>query len=212
MKMSNKYVRRNMLRALAAVAMLPSGAVMAKEGYCVKMGVGTYKAGVNAEIVATDDMKPGDKVRDEKAHGDGEMQLACVEGTVSFGAIYTKPIEENLVPLRVGGKKTGFGVELYVEENKLGAARYAFPSEYQYTFDSAMDVNSKDANMGYIVRRMSGPIAYGPAEPQEVGQQWAKNEFGKKSRPSPHLDQPDRNRPSFLHHRLRRSQPGRQGG
>lgn len=186
MKM-NVQTRRNLLWTAAVAALWQSGSVAAAErNGCYHSADGYYQIGQTAQIVVTNDIAPGTIVRDEKAHGDGNVLATCMEGVATFEGDYSMQTVNSLVPLTVGGKPSGFGIEIYIEE-LLDGTSFPFPHKYQRTFRLGDPVRSNHANIGYRIKRMTGPVEFGAFDRVTVAQQWTYQPNGARTAPFRHM-------------------------
>jgi type 1 fimbria pilin len=172
-------------RLLLLLAMTRVGDALAADG-CVKTANTNYQIGQTAEIEVTNDMPPGTIVRDEKAIGDGSVVASCV-GDVRLDGRYTAVLTEGLIPLTVGGQLSGFGIEVYVEENAGAGPVYGFPHTYARSFGKGGFIRSDDVKVGYRVKRMSGIIRYGRVDQAKVAEQAASALTGGFTAPFRHM-------------------------
>jgi type 1 fimbria pilin len=174
------------VRVTVAAALWQSGAALAANGGCYHFADGFYQIGQTAQIVVTNDMPEGHTVRDEYAYGDGNILATCLEGLATFEGEYSAVTINGLVPLTVAGKPSGFGVELYIEELADGVKR-PITDKYQLSYKKGEPVRSNDAKVGYIIKRMTGPVAFGAFDRVTIGQQWVYQPDGARSKPFRHL-------------------------
>ncbi|HVI56678.1 MAG TPA: fimbrial protein [Luteibacter sp.] len=170
---------------LLLLATTYAGDALAADG-CAKSANTNYQIGQTAEIEVTNDIPPGTIVRDEKAHGDGNVVASCV-GDVTLEGKYTAVLTDGLIPLMVGGELSGFGLEIYVEENFGAGPTYGFPHSYHRNFGKGGFIRSDDINVGYRVKRMSGNIRYGRVDPGEIAEQAASSLTGGFTPPFRHM-------------------------
>lgn len=185
MKHTSRRLRRNLLLAVVVGTSWQSGTAWAKGG-CYHSADGYYQIGQTAQITVTNDMLPGTVVRDEKAHGDGNVLATCTEGEATFEGAYSMVTINGLVPLTVGGKDSGFGVELYIDELQEGTS-FSFPHTYQRTFKLGDAVRSNHADIGYRIVRMTGPVEFGAFDRLTIGQQWTYQPNGAATKPFRHM-------------------------
>ena len=181
-----RAVRRTLPRVALLVTLWQSGAAVAANGGCYHSADGYYQIGQTAQIVVTNDMAPGTVVRDEKAHGDGNVLATCREGVATFQGDYSAITINGTVPLTVGGRPSGFGVELYIEE-LLDGTTFPFPHKYQRNFRLGDPVRSNHANIGYRIKRMTGPVEFGAFDRVTIGQQWTFEPNGRPTKPFRHM-------------------------
>ncbi|MET0254741.1 MAG: fimbrial protein [Luteibacter sp.] len=178
---------RKLRRAACALPLfalaLPAAAA---ENGCYWSADGNYQLGQTAQIPVTNDLAPGDVVRDEKAAGDGNVLATCMEGEATFRGDYTVPLEGSLVPLTVGSEPSGFGIEVFINELKE-AREYAFPHSYTRRFSKGDPVRSSEAEIRYRVRRMTGPVKFGAVDMRTIAEQWTYEPGGKKTDSFRHL-------------------------
>jgi type 1 fimbria pilin len=175
-----------MVRAAVLAVVWQSGSAIAANGGCYHAADGYYQIGQTAQIVVTNDMPPGTVVRDEKAHGDGNVLASCIEGVATFEGDYSAVTINGVVPLTVGGRPSGFGLELYIEELNEGTT-FPFPHRYQRSFKLGDPVRSNHANIGYRIKRMTGPVEFGAFDRLTVGQQWVYQPDGVRTKPFRHM-------------------------
>ena len=187
MKTPLEVSRYRMMLALALCAGMPWGATMAADrGGCFHSSNANYQIGQTAEIVVTNDMAEGTVVRDEKAHGDGQVLATCMDGLATFEGDYTVPRINALVPLTVGGRRSGFGLELYLVE-RLDGREFDFPHRYERLFQKGDVVRSNEADVGYRIRRMTGPVEYGAVDQRKVAEQWSYQPDGARTEAFRHM-------------------------
>lgn len=177
---------KHLLRATVLAALCQSGAAFAANGGCFHSADGYYQIGQTAQIVVTNDMLPGTVVRDEKARGDGNVLATCMEGVATFEGDYSAMTINGVVPLTVGGKPSGFGVELYINE-LLDGTTFPFPHRYQRSFKLGDPVRSNHADIGYRIKRMTGPVEFGAFDRVTIGNQWTYQPNGAKTKPFRHM-------------------------
>jgi type 1 fimbria pilin len=181
-----RTVRRHLPRAAILATLWHPAAAFAANGGCYHSADGYYQIGQTAQIVVSNDMAPGTVVRDEKAHGDGNVLATCIEGVATFEGDYSAVTIDSLVPLTVGGRPSGFGVELYIEE-LLDGTTFPFPHRYQRNFKLGDPVRSNHANIGYRIKRMTGPVEFGAFDRVTIGQQWTVQPNGARTKPFRHM-------------------------
>ncbi|MDR6642298.1 type 1 fimbria pilin [Luteibacter sp. 1214] len=178
---------RTMHRALGVLPMLVLAApAIAAENGCYWSADGNYQLGQTAQITVWNDMPPGQQVRDEKAHGDGNILATCMRGQATFEGDYTVARDDGMVTLTVDGQPSGFGIEVYIEERDGSDRRY-FPHRYQRTFRLGEPVRSNDADIGYRVVRTTGPVRFGRVDSRTIAQQWTYQPDGARTRAFRHL-------------------------
>jgi type 1 fimbria pilin len=186
MKIFHAATRPRTLWALALCAWGPWGVASADDNGCFYIADGIYQIGQTAQVVVTNDMAEGTIVRDEKAHGDGNILATCMQGVGTFEGDYTVPQVQSLIPLTVGGKPSGFGLELYIEE-LLEQRTFPFPHRYERSFNMGDPVRSNHANIGYRIKRMSGPIEFGQVDARKIAEQWTYEPGGRRTAPFRHM-------------------------
>ena len=172
-------------RLLALLAATRSGAVLAADG-CTKTANTNYQIGQTAEIEVTNDMEPGQIVRNEKAHGDGNVVAKC-EGDVTLIGDYVGERPSGLKPLTVRGQPSGFGIEIYMIEDAGAGQLHEFPHQYGRSFANGGFIRSDDVDVGYRVRRMTGRIQYGRVDQIEIAEQKASSRRGGFTQPFRHM-------------------------
>lgn len=177
---------RNLYRACALPLFALALPAAAADNGCFWAADGNYQLGQTAQIVVTNDMPPGELVRQERAHGDGNVLASCMEGPARFVGEYTVARQDGLVPLTVGNEPSGFGIEVFIDELKE-PQHHEFPHEYTLTFKKGDAVRSNDANIGYRVKRMTGPVKFGRVDMRTIAQQSSYQPNGVKTRPFRHL-------------------------
>lgn len=183
MKYRRATTRRNLLCALAACAIWPSGEALAAQAGCEWRNTATYTVAVTANTSVWNGMPPGHAPREGKATGDGVTLLECLPGDATFKSEYRAPVEGGLVPLTVRGVRSGFGIEVYIHE--LNEDRlHNIPSTYQRTFteqcvpdlfppEECNPVTSSDAEVGYRIVRMTGNVEFGTVDAKDIAIQYA---------------------------------------
>jgi len=162
---------RPMVRLLALLGALPAGEALAADG-CVKDANTNYQIGQTAEIEVTNGDPPGKIVREGSAIGDGSVVARCT-GDVILDSSYLGVRPDGLVPLTVGGRDSGFGIEIYLAENGGAGPTYTFPQQYPRSFGHGGFIRSDDVVVGYRVKRTEGPVHFGRVDQMKVAEQTA---------------------------------------
>lgn len=170
---------------IALLAATHAGDARAADG-CVHSANTNYQIGQTAEIEVSNDIAPGTVVREGKARGDGSVVASC-KGDVTLDGAYTATRPDGLIPLTVGGQPSGFGIEVYLEEDAGAGRTYEFPHQYQRSFGKGGFIRSNDINVGYRVRRMPGNIVFGRVDQTKIAEQRASSIIGGFTTPFRHM-------------------------
>ncbi|HEY4292567.1 fimbrial protein [Luteibacter sp.] len=130
----------------------------------------TYQIGQTTYVDVFNDIPAGTMVRQGSAAGEGKLLLTCAAGDAMFrGRWQNGNPPDGLLPLTVGGKPSGFGVRLFIEEGGSGVKR-SFPHDFTRTFNQGDTVRSDQDMVSYEIYRMNGPVEFGNVDAGPIAQ------------------------------------------
>lgn len=154
-------------RWLVLLAAMAAAGAVDTQATCVFLNQANYQIGQTALVTAYNDLPADYVVRRGEAVGEGLPLLRCTAGAQRFFGSYVKPTVGGLVPLTVGGKPSGFGVRVTIQEHP-GEVTRPFPYEFTDVFTAETFVTSADDKVGYEVVRMTGPVVFGPIDTEVI--------------------------------------------
>lgn len=166
-----KRPKDRLVRQLLGGSMLLAGlhAVPASAG-CVMNNLATYQIGQTTFVDVFNDIPVGTMVRQGSDAGEGKLLLTCAGGDAMFrGRWQNGNPPDGLLPLTVGGRPSGFGIRLFIEEGGSGVRR-GFPHDFTRTFNPGDTVRSDQDTVAYEIYRMSGPVEFGMVDPGPIAQ------------------------------------------
>lgn len=169
MKQRTQPFLRHALCGAIAYGAMHAAPAMALPG-CVMNNLATYQTGQTTYVDVYNDIPVGTMVREGRAAGEGKLLLTCGAGDATFrGRWQAGNPPDGLLPLTVGGKPSGFGIRLFLEEGASGIRR-SFPHDFTRTFNEGDTVRSDQDVVSYEIYRMSGPVEFGNVDPGAIAQ------------------------------------------
>jgi type 1 fimbria pilin len=170
---------------LGVAALGHAGYASAQVTGCDRLATSVYHLGNTVQLNVSNDMAPGTIVRDERATGDGNRLATCYATSATLVGENPVLVGGGLVPLKVGGQPSGFGIEVEVNQLKEGQA-HPFPHTYMVPIElidagKAGYIFSSDVSVRYVIKRMEGPVVFGPVDRQTVGIQKVIGPLGTPS-------------------------------
>jgi type 1 fimbria pilin len=186
MKTSNNPTRSRAILALVLCAGGPWGAAMAADGGCFHSADGNYQIGVGRQIPVWNSIQPGEVVREAEAYGDATVLATCLKGVATFEGDFVVPHTNSMVPLTVGNKDSGFGIEIFLRDRSTNQ-EYPFPHRYTRNYTDIGFVRADDAYAGYRVIRTTGPVVFGQVDPRVIAEQWSYQTNGARTKAFRHM-------------------------
>lgn len=165
------WKERNTQRWLAGAALLAASYAapsLAAPG-CIRNNLATYQIGQTTFVDVYNAMAEGQMVRQGSAAGEGKLLLTCGAGVATFRGRWQNGTVGDLLPLTVGGKPSGFGIRLYLQD-KAGGPVQPFPHDFTRTFADGDTVRSDDDVVSYEIYRMTGPVEFGAVDAGAIAQ------------------------------------------
>ncbi|NID16413.1 fimbrial protein [Luteibacter yeojuensis] len=137
---------------------------------CTMNNLATYHIGQTTYVDVHNAIPVGTMVREGSAAGEGKLLLTCDAGTAAFrGRWQAGNPADGLLPLTVGGRPSGFGIRLFLQESGTGPKRY-FPHDFTRSFNAGDTVRSDGDVVGYEIYRMPGRVEFGNVDAGAIAQ------------------------------------------
>lgn len=167
MKRSTERVARRVLGCVVLMAGFQPAYVLAG---CTMNNLATYQIGQTTFVDVFNDIPVGTMVRQGSAAGEGKLLLTCGAGDATFrGRWQGGNPPDGLLPLTVGGKPSGFGIRLFLQEGS-SEVRRPFPHDFTRTFNQGDTIRSDQDMVSYEIYRMAGPVQFGDVDPGPIAQ------------------------------------------
>jgi type 1 fimbria pilin len=162
------------VRLLGILVLGHAGSAAAATG-CDRLATSLYHLGNTVQLTVSNTIPVGEIVRDESATGDGNRLATCYATEATLVGENPVLVGGGIVPLKVGGLPSGFGIEVEIQQLKEGQ-KYPFPHTYMVPIElidagKAGYIYSSDVSVRYVIRRMTGPVIFGPVDRQTVAVQ-----------------------------------------
>lgn len=154
--------------ALLSLCLMAAYASPAFASGCDSNNLATYQIGQTTYVDVSNDVAPGAIVREGSAAGEGKLLLTCHEGEATFRGRWESRATDPTHPLTVGGRDSGFGVQLVLEEGN-GTAR-PMPHDFTRRFSEGEEVRSDQDVVRYRIVRTTGPVAFGKVDAGRIAQ------------------------------------------
>lgn len=165
------YTKRTFIRRIAWCTGLLAGShvapALAAAG-CTQANLATYQIGQTTYVDVYNALLENQLVRDGEATGEGKLLLRCEAGEAMFRGRWQNQQTGDLLPLTVGGKPSGFGIKLFLKDDR--DITRSFPHDFTRQFAAGEEVRSDDDKVRYEIYRMTGPVEFGRVDAGPIAQ------------------------------------------
>lgn len=135
---------------------------------CTQVNLATYQIGQTTYVDVYNAIEENQLVRDGEATGEGKLLLRCESGEAMFRGRWQNQQSSDLLPLTVGGKPSGFGIKLFLKDDR--DVSRSFPHDFSRQFAAGELVRSDEDKVRYEIYRMTGPVEFGRVDSGPIAQ------------------------------------------
>jgi len=135
---------------------------------CRQVNLATYQIGQTTYVDVHNAMQENELVRYGEATGEGKLLLECEAGEATFRGRWQNQQAGDLLPLTVGGRPSGFGIKLFLKDDR--DVTRSFPHDFTRQFAAGELVRSDDDRVRYEIYRMTGPVEFGRVDSGPIAQ------------------------------------------